>query len=180
MTDRTCSHCERPSEKRGMCSTHYSRWRNGRDMDMPIRKQRRYGAPFWESVQFTESCWLWTGAINSDGYGTALVSEKAHRVAWQMVNGPIPDGLHVLHHCDVRHCVNPDHLFLGTNADNVADKLAKNRHRRGEASPRACLTECDVQAIRQDSRDNATIGREYGVTTTTIWQIKHRVRWQHI
>lgn len=182
MTDRTCSHCDRPAEKRGMCGTHYSRYRNGRDMDAPIRKQRRYGAPFWESVEFTDSCWNWTGAINSDGYGSWVrdKGDKTHRVAWRLANGPIPDGSHVLHRCDNRRCVNPDHLFLGTNADNVADKMAKGRHARGEATPAARLTEADVRAIRNDPRDNATIGREYGVTTTTIWQIKHRKRWQHV
>ena len=182
MPHQSCIYCGRPAEKGPLCGAHYTRRRKGQDMNAPIRKQRRYGAPFWESVDRTDACWNWTGALNSDGYGSwgGPGADKAHRVAWRLANGEIPQGAHVLHRCDNRRCVNPDHLFLGSNADNVADKMAKNRHLRGEATHAARLTEDDVRAIRADSRDNATIGRQYGVTTTTIWQIKHRKRWQHV
>ena len=94
---------------------------------------------FWSKVNKTDGCWLWTGYRFHAGYGGFHESQPkrtvrlAHRVAWELTNGLIPDGLHVCHTCDNRSCVRPDHLFLGTNADNVADKVAKGRQAKGEA-----------------------------------------------
>lgn len=77
-------------------------------------------------------CWLWTGRYGNNGYGTFGGGRKgertgAHRLVWEITNGPIPDGLFVLHRCDVRGCVNPEHLFLGTAKDNTQDMMAKGR-----------------------------------------------------
>ncbi len=82
-------------------------------------------------IPVTESgCWLWMGASNHRGYGLISVDKKtflSHRISWGLHRFPIPDGLHVCHHCDVPACVNPDHLFLGTNMDNMMDKVRKGR-----------------------------------------------------
>lgn len=87
---------------------------------------------FWRRVKKTDGCWEWTGGLLSSGYGACFVgaySTGAHRVSWELANGPIPDGLWVLHHCDNRPCVRPDHLFLGTVLDNNRDAIAKGRRR---------------------------------------------------
>lgn len=86
---------------------------------------------FWDCVAKTELCWIWTASKNSDGYGGLKLdgkSKKAHRVSWEMHNGPIPPGMHVLHRCDNPPCVRPDHLFLGTHKKNMEDRELKKRH----------------------------------------------------
>ncbi len=86
---------------------------------------------FWAHVVKSDGCWLWNGSLIRAGYGTLSHSVKpklAHRYSWVLHNGPIPVGLFVCHHCDVRNCVRPDHLFLGTHSDNMRDALAKGRY----------------------------------------------------
>lgn len=91
---------------------------------------------FWSMVEKTDGCWLWTGALNDAGYGmisdragtvSGSTAKRAHRMSYELHKGPIPDGLHLLHSCDVRKCVNPDHLSVGTNQDNIADRVSKGR-----------------------------------------------------
>lgn len=86
---------------------------------------------FWDNVQKSPGCWLWTAAKRHKGYGAFNVrgeNFKAHRLAWELTYGPIPKGMHVCHRCDTPSCVNPTHLFLGTNQDNVADMFQKGRN----------------------------------------------------
>lgn len=86
---------------------------------------------FWVRVAgVRRGCWEWRGATDPDGYGVLRYQRsrmRAHRVSWQLANGPVPKGLHVLHSCDNPPCVNPDHLFLGTHQDNVRDRDQKKR-----------------------------------------------------
>lgn len=142
---------------------------------------------FWAKVQKTNGCWLWTGA-KRQGYG-ALARTRAdgpvyaHRFAWEIHNGTIPSGMWVLHRCDVRACVRPDHLWLGSQQENNADCVAKGRNARGEARGFNKLNEQQVRAIRvlYDSgwrpRDIAPL---FGVTDSNVKMIGRRIRWQHL
>ncbi|MGW7598161.1 HNH endonuclease [Streptomyces antimycoticus] len=114
-------------------------------------------------------------------------SVRAHRYSWEMANGPIPESLHVLHHCDTPLCVRPDHLFLGTALENARDKVAKGRMRRGdakgEANGHAKLTADDVRAIRSRPPvrgSQAAMAREYGITPQTVQDIIKRRIWKHV
>jgi hypothetical protein len=99
----------------------------------------RYKRPLYERfekfVEKTDSCWLWKGAITYRGYGHFCIGVgkvvRAHRWLYEYCNGPIPEGLQALHTCDVRNCVNPEHIFIGTNADNQKDGREKGRIRNG-------------------------------------------------
>ena len=99
----------------------------------------------WKRVDKSGECWVWLGMRDASGYGRIQVGPDpllCHRVAWMLTNGPIPRGKHVLHRCDNRRCVRPDHLFVGTNADNVKDRVRKGRSggATGERNAKAKLT----------------------------------------
>ena len=128
-------------------------------------------------------CWLWLNRVDDKGYGWISISvpdRRAHRISWLIHKGEIPNGLHVLHHCDTPSCVNPNHLFLGTSIDNVRDRDNKERMMRGVMSPIAKLTDELVRAIRQDSGSERQLAREYGVSPRLIHYVKHRQRWKHV
>src|SRR5688500_17705549 len=109
---------------------------------MAYHHPERVADLFWSKVDKTPSCWLWRGCT-VNGYGRvriAGVGYVAHRAAWQLAGrGDVPDGLFVCHTCDVRNCVNPDHLFLGTKADNSRDMVRKGRSARAERLPQTRL-----------------------------------------
>jgi len=145
---------------------------------------------FWSKVDKSDGCWLWTAAKSSGGYGQFSVGDrmqKAHRVAWELTHGPIPkgDGYHgtcVLHRCDVRACCNPSHLFLGSNAANVADKVAKGRqaHLHGEAHCRSKLTEAWVTEIRAASGTQEVIAARFGISRQQVSKIRTGHSWAHL
>jgi hypothetical protein len=137
------------------------------------------------SIPLTEcGCVIWLGHVNNMGYGRLCVNGKmeyVHRAALELNYGEkIPVGLNVLHKCDIPTCINPDHLFLGTHADNVADKVAKNRHPRGETNATAKLTETEVLAIRASLVGVNETARRMGLTPMTISNIRNRKTWKHI
>lgn len=151
-------------------------------MDMEL-KARLYAKTL---LSDEDSCWLWLGYTDKDGYGQLSVndrSQRAHRMSWEVHVGPIPPGLQALHTCDVRACINPNHLFLGTNTDNVIDRDAKGRSAAGERHGQRVLSETDVRAIRRRFRCGETqtaIAQDYGVNQTTISRIVLGRSWTHI
>lgn len=103
-----------------------------------------------------------------------------HRVAWELVNGPIPGGLHVLHRCDNRKCQNPAHLFLGTNSDNIADKVAKGRAPKGADNAASKLTAEQIGRILADPRLHREIALEFGIHRAQVSIIKRGKTWKHL
>ena len=143
---------------------------------------------FWNKVDTKdkEECWEWQGAIQSKGYGSVGISKGktalTHRVAFEITYGEIPDGLMVLHKCDNRKCVNPRHLFLGTNADNVKDMVKKGRQAKGEKNGRSKLTRGEVENIRKIYKEEKCIHREiadqFGVSISSIRKIVNKEYWK--
>lgn len=132
-----------------------------------------------------KGCWLWTGPLSRKGYGRARLDRKhqpIHRISWQLFRGEIPDNLHVLHRCDVPSCANPEHLFLGTNQDNIDDKMAKRRHRHGDGHHNAKLTAEQIPEIRglRGKLSQRKIAKLFGVAQHTIAQIQLGKGWYHI
>lgn len=144
---------------------------------------------FWAKVNKTDTCWLWEAGTYPAGYGKFAVANGtsvstkvgAHRMAWQLTHGD-PGALHVLHTCDNRRCVNPAHLFLGTNDDNIADMVAKGRQACGELSGRNSLTAQDVRAIRSAAmhQRQCDLATQYGVSRATICRVVNRHLWKHV
>lgn len=141
---------------------------------------------FWANVKKTDGgCWLWAGGLaRGTGYGSFWVSgenQGTHRFSWEFHHGPIPAGLCVCHKCDVRLCVNPDHLFLGTKADNTRDMLQKQRGISGERHPLSKLTAEQVAVIRQrwaNGEHQNHLAQEFGVSASMVFSIVHRHRWK--
>ena len=128
-------------------------------------------------------CWLWSGSTHN-GYGMLGIRDatiRAHRASWELHKGSIPENMLVLHKCDTPPCVNPEHLFLGTHQDNVADKVSKFRQTRGEDQPRSKLTEKQVLQIRiRYEALQRELAQEFGVKRLTIFRIIRRQRWKHV
>lgn len=139
----------------------------------------------------TESgCLIWTGETVPFGYGRirrkvdgVWRQTMAHRLAWEERHGSIPEGMFICHRCDVAACVNVDHLFMGTHADNMADMVRKGRspRRPGELNCGGVkLTEEKVLALRADGRPYRVLAVEYGVSVKTVGRIKRREKWKHL
>jgi hypothetical protein len=141
---------------------------------------------FWQKVdkRGPDDCWEWTAGRRST-YGTFApahhVSRYAHRMAWELTHGPIPKGLDVLHSCDNRPCCNPAHLFLGTNAENSADMVAKGRQARGEKVNTARLNSDQIIEIRRRYHPRVVTQKMladwYGVKQVTIQKIVQGLTW---
>lgn len=141
-------------------------------------------------TETASGCWIWNGCLNGGGYGLIRIggragrTEKAHRASYVAFVGRIEGGLHVLHKCDVRRCINPDHLFLGTNAENMVDRDAKGRgvipRLSGERCPWAKLDASSVKEIRRLLDDGATqssLSARFGVSQALISMICSGERW---
>ena len=152
-------------------------------MLIPVKDKER----FFSKIKKSNSCWLWQGGRWSQGYGrfkSRGIDLKAHRISYSIYKGEIQNGLLVCHYCDNPPCVNPDHLFLGTNKQNTQDMLRKGRHSfTGSMNPKAKLKDQDIIEIRRmilEGIFQKEIGRKFNVSQATISDIKLRSIWKHV
>jgi hypothetical protein len=155
---------------------------------------RRWHIPlvdrFWANVipEPMSGCWLWTAGTDQHGYGQIWENStkrwKAHRLSFTLHCGPIPSGLHVLHQCDNPFCVNPDHLFLGTPADNAADKVAKGRARGpgyfGTKHWCAKITQeiaDEIRLLSLSGRSQRKLAAQFGLAKPTVQSILRGRTW---
>lgn len=180
--------CDGEHLARGLCAKHYARWKTHGDISVVKSGGNPPGDPvvrFWSKVDVRtdEECWLWTGTFVTGGYGGFKAGGKmhrAHRYSYELANGPIAAGLSVCHACDVPACVNPSHLWLGTNEENSADRHSKGRTVSGESHYAARLTASDVRNIRSDERSTSEIASDYGISDTTVRRIKRHEKWRSV
>lgn len=162
----------------------------------PGPKPLPVSARFWMRVVKTGECWEWTGSQDVHGYGQINLGQPrklmlTHRLSWQFANGPIPEGMKILHKCDNPRCVRPDHLFIGTMADNTRDMMNKHRHHshnhtnympRGKdhhyynAGPK--LTRKIAEKIRKSDEPQYVLAKKYGVHQSLISMIKSGKIWK--
>lgn len=142
---------------------------------------------FWPKVDKSGDCWVWTGSRDAKGYGMFALNGKAirtSRFSWMLAHGSIPDGLHVLHKCDNPPCVNPSHLFLGTNADNMRDRANKGHYQYQKdplTKPHRKLTPDQVREIRRlyplGKYTQKQLGKMFGISRIQVQYILYRKAW---
>lgn len=197
---KTCSikGCEKPVRVRGLCSAHYTRLLDGKDMSAPMRKVIRGMSDIDRLKAHTVAneqtgCWEWTASLTEHGYGQMRFRGTrwlSHRVAWVLFKGEIPeDGnayktMGVLHRCDNPKCVNPEHLFLGDQGDNCTDSVSKSRWGKrgcpGETHGRAIVTEDMVREIRRSEETLSVLAERYGLSRSAVSHIRKRRSWTHV
>lgn len=179
----TINGCTTKSIVRGWCPKHYGRWYRNGD---PTKTIYNIKLVTWEyllscsKINNKTGCIEWQKGRQSGGYGNIRFRGNdwsAHRVSWVLNDGEIPKDLHVCHTCDNPPCINPDHLFLGTMTDNLADAASKGRMPRGEKHHEAKLTEKDVIAIREMGGLRTEIAKKFNVCPSNITAIKKRRSW---
>ena len=176
------------NKKRGRNSVYCSRECRDKAITIPLKVRfQQYIGP-----TTPKGCILWTGTISSNGYGRILKDSshpgprilQAHRLAWEYANGPIPNGFDILHTCDNPPCINPEHLVLGTQQDNMADMVSKGRQHKGQTCHLSQLTEEIVLAIRSEyKRRRVTLqylADKYDTTFSNVSAIIRRKSWKHI
>lgn len=171
--------CGKEVLARSFCQKHYVRWsKHGNPLLEPMTALER----FWAKISKTDGCWNWIGST-AGGYGQVTRATKkipAHRMSWELHFGGIPDGLMVLHRCDNKLCVRPDHLFLGDASANMRDMVAKGKHPKKLNSYRAKLTPDQVSLIRKSDKGCTHFARLFGVDQSTILAIKKGQSWRRL
>jgi hypothetical protein len=165
--------------------TRYATPGRGRDGEMTQQEAKtlRERLEAHSMPEPNSGCVLWIGAACRLGYGSmgwGGRTRKAHRMAWILAHGAISSDLFVCHKCDVPACINPDHLFLGTHRENMADRDAKCRNPRGEEIGNSKISAATAAFIRQDKRTHSVIAKEFGLSQSAVSRIKSRDIWKYV
>jgi hypothetical protein len=159
----------------------YPNFRSQRNISLQEKFDSRY------IPEPNSGCWLWLATLGNEGYGQIVAFNKrvslAHRLSWELHTGEDPGEFKVCHRCDNRICVNPEHLFLGSDAENVADKVNKNRHAKGIKIHNAVLNDGIVRDMRRDwcsGETVASISRKYGFSHSATRSAVNRITWKHV
>lgn len=175
----------------GLCNKH---WRRNKRFGSPVLVHKTSGfyrgmsaeQRFFAQVDKRDGCWAWSSAKDKDGYGmfrgdvNGVQYTRAHRFSWAFHSqAVIPDGMVVCHSCDNPECCNPEHLRLGTHQDNQRERRSKGRHGPNR-TPAAKLTESQVREIRLSNENQSELAARFGVTQTTVSDIKRRRSWSHV
>lgn len=183
-------HCDRDAVAKGYCHRHYYAFRKYGDPEK-LQLKQHHGLTLRERFdRYTKrgpGCWVWLSYRDPSGYGRLHYKRKpvlASRISYLLHFGEIPEGQHVCHKCDNPGCVNPEHLFLGSQADNMADMYRKGRDRKrslkGEQHGQAKLTAEQVREFKQSTLSDSEAARRYGVSRATIHAIRSGKTWSHI
>lgn len=181
--------CGKASRHLGWCLAHYKRYnRYGDPLSGASDHHKTPEDAFLaRAIQKPSGCVEWSGSSDNKGYGQLRIGGKlikAHRYAWARSNGPIPEGMVILHKCDNPRCVNIDHLSAGTQLENVKDMDAKGRRINNQAKGNDChaakVNPDIVRLIRADTRRQIDIAAEYGITQTVVSKIKLKQAWNHV
>jgi HNH endonuclease len=164
-------------------------------MEIHMRKPGEIVKPLWDrfhekvSPEALTGCWIWTGAVKEKGYGVIGLgtrrqgTAKAHRVAYELHKGKIAEGMNILHDCDNPSCVNPNHLYEGTFAQNSQDCVRRKRNfvpnNRGELSNSVKLTLEQVNIIRKKEKTGRQYAKDFGVSKSTVFAIWRNVNWKY-
>lgn len=177
---------------KGLCPKHLARFKTHNTL-LPTKVQYHglsVQERFMKYVEKTESCWIWVGYTNDTGYGALNVEgspKLSHRLSWTFFKGEIPEGAYVCHKCDTPNCVNPDHLFLGTQQDNMADMDTKGRRRYGvslgENHGYSKLSNEDVMFIKNYPKYHGSgvkLAKKFNISATNISDIRNGKTWKHL
>lgn len=182
--------CFKKAHSKGLCIAHYQQQRLGKELK-PLQVQH-HGLTererFFRRVGKLDSgCWIWLGSLNT-GYGQFRREDGSiiltHRYSYLLHNDSAIDGLVVMHKCDNPRCVNPEHLMLGTQAENVKDMIVKGRDKKrslpGESHGMSKLTDDLVREIRASTETGPAIAERLGIATSTVYDVRNRKLWKHI
>ena len=171
-----CSVCALPSVARHLCSKHYKQAWYSKTLHDHLGVSEKDA--FEAKIQKTDKCWVWQGTKNGYGYGIFMIAGgktvRAHRYAYELFVGQIPDGKIIMHKCDNPPCVNPDHLQIGTKAENNADTAKKRRHNYGLNHWNGRLTDDDIAMICASTETQSVLAAKYGVNQSHISRIKNK------
>lgn len=183
--------CQSVSRAAGMCNKHYLRFRKYGGTGPTSRSHASLRERFFRKIRKTDTCWIWVGNTRGNGYGViqeggrGSPSKSAHRVSYELHKGIIPEGMVVMHSCDNPSCVNPDHLSVGTYAENTQDMIRKGRKRTvsplGEGNGKAKLNSDLVRYIRKRPElSHVALANELGLSANCIRGVRTGRTWSHV